>query len=98
MPTWKRRLFETHGVRHVEIQPGLGRWWLTYVAPVAPGILAALVAVLALSEWLPQIFSVAAFSPKQLRFVGAIVFLSTYVLSVVGMRKWFHKQDSEFAE
>jgi hypothetical protein len=98
MPIWKRRLFETHSVSRVEIRPGFGRWWFTYVVPIASGILAALVAVLALSEWLPQLFSLGVSSPNQLRFVGGIVFLATYILSVLAMRKWFRKQDSEFSE
>ena len=98
MPLWSRQLFKNRPVTQAEIRQGFPRWWFTYAMPLVTSLFAVLLVGLALSDWLPRLIGFGVIGPYRLRVVSVVVFVVTYSVSVLAMKRHFRAQDSEFSE
>ena len=70
------------------------RWCITYILPIPPALLAVIVVVV----WLPQLLSINTFDPTAARIVSIGVFIPMYLWQVSSYRKLIRKQDSRSSD
>jgi len=94
----RRQQFKSEAVIRVEIRPGFGRWYITYIVPLILSFFAVLLVGLGLTDWLPRLLGTDGVGPDRLLLVSAVVFVVTYVALVLIMKRDFRVQDSRFSE